>query len=130
MNARHQFVLMERFGHIVVGAEAEPANLVLDAGKAGKDQDRGRYLADTKRFQNLITAHVRQVQVEQDDVVIVQFAQIDPLFTEVGRVHVETVRFEHQFDALRCGAIVFYEQNSHWSPSSANWEGPDRLQPG
>ena len=41
MDARHQLVLMERLGHVVVGAEAKPFDLVLDAGEPGQDQDRG-----------------------------------------------------------------------------------------
>jgi hypothetical protein len=31
--------------------------------------------------------HVGQVQVQQDDVVVVELAEIDPLFLELGRVH-------------------------------------------
>ena len=33
MDARHQLVLVERLGHVVVGAEAEAAHLVLDPAK-------------------------------------------------------------------------------------------------
>jgi hypothetical protein len=33
---------------------------------------------------HLEARHIRQVQIEQDDVVIVQLAEIDPLFTEVS----------------------------------------------
>jgi hypothetical protein len=34
---RHQLVLVEWLGHIVVGAEAETFDLILDAGEAGED---------------------------------------------------------------------------------------------
>ena len=40
VDAGHELVLVERLGHVVVGAEAEAAHLVLDAGKAGEDEDR------------------------------------------------------------------------------------------
>ena len=40
VDAGDQFVLVERLGHVVVGAEAETLDLVLDAGEAGEDQDR------------------------------------------------------------------------------------------
>ena len=40
VDARDQLVLVERLGHVVVGAEAETFDLVLDAGEAGQDQDR------------------------------------------------------------------------------------------
>src|SRR5450759_43454 len=39
VDACHQLVLVEWFGHVVVGAEAETLDLVLDAGEAGEDQD-------------------------------------------------------------------------------------------
>jgi hypothetical protein len=58
MDAGNQFVLVERLGQVVVGAEAEAANLVLDAGHAGEDQDRRLDLGDAESTQNLITRHV------------------------------------------------------------------------
>src|SRR6185295_17501043 len=60
--------------------------------------------------------HVRQGQVEQDDVVVVELAQIDTLFAEVRRVDVETLGFEPLLDRLRRRAIVFNQQNAHASP--------------
>ena len=33
----------------------------------------------------------------------------DTLFAEVGRINVKAFRLEHQFDALRCRAVVFDE---------------------
>ena len=41
--------------------------------------------------------HVGQVQVEQDDVVIIELAEVQALFAKVGRVDVEAFRREHQF---------------------------------
>src|SRR5436305_958524 len=49
VDARHQLVLMEWLGHVVVGAEAETSDLVLGAGEAGEDQDRRLYLGDAQR---------------------------------------------------------------------------------
>jgi hypothetical protein len=89
VDAGDQLVLVERLGQIVVGAEAETLHLVLDAGEAGEDQDRGFDLGDAQRAQNLVAGHVRQVQVEQDDVVVIELAEIDALFAEVGRIDVE-----------------------------------------
>jgi hypothetical protein len=47
VNARHQLSLVERLGHVVVGAEAEAFDLVPDAGEAGEDQNRGLDLGDS-----------------------------------------------------------------------------------
>jgi hypothetical protein len=55
-------------------------------------------------------------QVEQDDVVIVQFAEIDPLFPKVGGVKVEAFGRQHQLNRLSGGAIVLDQQNAHANP--------------
>jgi len=46
----------------------------------------GLHLGDAQRAQDLEARHVRQIQVEQDDVVIVQLAEVDTLFPEIGGV--------------------------------------------
>ena len=88
VDAGHQLVLVERLGHVIVGAEAQAPDLVLDAGKPGQDQDRSVDLADPERLQHFVAGHVGQVQVEQNDVVVVELAEIDALFPEIGGVDV------------------------------------------
>jgi translation initiation factor IF-1 len=44
---------------------------------------------DPQGPQNLVAGHVRQVEVQQDDVVIVELAEVDTLFAQIGGVHVE-----------------------------------------
>jgi hypothetical protein len=57
-----------------------------------------------------------KVQVEKDDVVIVELAEVDALFAEIRRVNIEILGLEHQFDALRCRAVVFDEKYAHSYP--------------
>ena len=64
-------------------------------------------LATRSVRKHLVAGHVRQVEVEKDDVVVVELAEIDALFAEIGRVDVEIFGFEHQLDALSRGAVVF-----------------------
>src|SRR6478609_801256 len=116
MDARNQFVLVEGFGHVVVGADAETLDLVLDAGKAGEDQNRCLDLGDPELLEHVIAGHVGQVQVEQDDVVIVEFAEIYAFFAQIGRIDIETLGLQHQLDRLRDGAVIFYQQYAHASP--------------
>ncbi|MGY3395782.1 hypothetical protein ACVWW6_008373 [Bradyrhizobium sp. USDA 3311] len=71
VDAGHQLVLVEGLGHVVVGADAETLDLVLDAGEAGEDQNRGLDLGDPELLEHVIAGHVRQVEVEKDNVVIV-----------------------------------------------------------
>ena len=116
MDARNQFVLVEGLGHVVVGADAETLDLVLDAGEAGEDQNGCFDLGDPKLLEHVVTGHVGQVKVEQDNVVIVEFSEIDAFFPEVRRIDVETLGFQHQLDRLRDGAVIFYQQYAHASP--------------
>ncbi|MCY1244362.1 hypothetical protein D9M72_574330 [compost metagenome] len=107
MDACHQLVLVERLGHVVVGAEAETANLVFNSGHAGENEDRRLHLGKTQCSQDLVTGHVRKVEVEKDDVVVIEFAEIDAFFTEIGGVNVETLGLQHQLNALSRCAVVF-----------------------
>src|ERR1700722_15957095 len=116
MDARDQFVLVEGLGHVVVSADAETLDLVLDAGEAGEDQNGCFDLRYPKLLEHVVAGHVRQVQIEQNDVVIVELSEIDAFFSEVRRIDIETLGFEHQLDRLRDGAVIFYQQYAHASP--------------
>src|SRR5205085_11638254 len=91
VDAGDQFVLVEGLGHVVVGADAETLDLVLDAGKAGEDQNGGLDLGDPELLEHVIAGHVGQVQVEKDNVVIVELSEVDALFAEVGRIDVKAL---------------------------------------
>ena len=92
MDAGHKLVLVEGLGHVVVGAEAQALDLVFDGREAGEDEDRRSHLGNTQRLQHFIAGHVRQVDVEKDDVIVVELAQIDAFFLKVGRMDIELVR--------------------------------------
>ena len=77
--------------------------------RPGEDQDRRLDLRDPQGAQNLEARHVGQVQVEQDDVVVVELAEVDALFAEIRRIDVEALGFEHQLDGLGGRAVVFNE---------------------
>src|SRR6185437_6632075 len=119
MDAGDQFFLVEGFGHVVVGADAETLDLVLDAGEAGEDQDGCLDLRHPKLLQHVVTRHIGQIQVEKNNVVVVKLSEVDAFFSEVRRIDVETLGFEHQLDRLRDGAVIFYQQNAHASPLSS-----------
>ena len=113
MDSRDQLVAVERLGHIIVGAEAQRADLRIHLTDARQDQDRGRDLGRPNLLQHVIAVHVGQVQVEKDDVVIVQLGEIEALFAQVRRVDVEAFRPEHQLDALGRRRLVFDQQHAH-----------------
>src|SRR6185503_21057400 len=66
--------------------------------------------------QHVHAAHVGQIEVQQDQVVVVDLAEIDALFAEVRRIDVESLGLEHQLDALRGCAVVFDQQYAHSIP--------------
>ncbi len=113
VDARDQFLAVERLGHVIVGAEAEAADLVLGVVLAGEDQDRRVDARETQLAQHLVPVHVGQVQIEEDQVVIVELGEIDPLLAEVRGIDVQVRVGEHQFDAPRHVRVVFDEKDSH-----------------
>jgi hypothetical protein len=113
VDSRHEFLAVERLGQVIVGAEAEALDLVLGIVGTGQDQDRRRDLGQTKLSQHLVPVHVGKVQVEQDQVVVVELREIDPLFAEIGAIDVQVGMGQHQFDAARGGRIVLHQKNSH-----------------
>ncbi len=70
-------------------------------------------LDDAQGFQNFVARHVGQIQIEQDDVVVIELAKIDAFFTQIGRVDVEPLGLEHQFNALGRRGIVLDQQYPH-----------------
>ena len=70
---------------------------------------------DAQAAQHLVARHVGQIEVEEDDVVVVELAEIDAFLAEIGRIDVEALGLEHQLDALRRRAVVFDEQYAHVS---------------
>jgi hypothetical protein len=57
--------------------------------------------------------HVGQIQVEADDVVIIQLAEIEAFFAKIGRVDIETFGREHQFNGFRRRWLIFDQQHAH-----------------
>ena len=114
VDAGDQFVAVEWLGDIIVGAEAQGADLAVHLAHARQDQHRGADLGGAQFLEHVIAVHVGQVEVEQDDVVIIELAEIEAFFAEIGRVDVEAFGAEHQLDALGRGRLVFDQQDSHW----------------
>ena len=113
MNAGDQLFAVERLGHVIVSPEAEAADLGIHFRNPRKDQHRGLHFGDTELFQHVITMHIGQVEIEQDDIVIVQLAQIQAFFAQIGRIDIEAFGGQHQFDGPGRGRLVFDQQHAH-----------------
>ena len=113
VDARDELVFVERLGHVVVCAHAEPANLVLDPGKTGENEDGRFYLANPKGAQHIVARHVGKVQVQEDDVVVIYLRELDRLMAKVGDVGIETLEFQHELEALRYRAVILDDEYAH-----------------
>ncbi len=63
--------------------------------------------------QDLISVDVRQHQIEQDDVIIVQLADLQPVFAEISRIANEVLFAQQQFDTGGGGRVVLDEEHAH-----------------
>jgi hypothetical protein len=100
---------------IVVGAEAERADLGVHLGNAREDQNRRLHLGDAQLLEHVIAVHVGKVEVEQDDVVIIQLAEIEAFFAEIGCIDIEAFGGEHKLNRLGRGRLVLDQQHAHGS---------------
>src|ERR1700737_768828 len=84
-----KFIFVEGLCEIIVRAESQALDLVVDASKARKDQDRSRDLPHAQKAQHVKSRHIGQVQIEEDNIVVVDLAEVDAFLAEIGRIDVE-----------------------------------------
>jgi len=69
--------------------------------------------------------HIGQVEIKQDDIVVVELAQIEAFFAQIRRIDVEALSREHQLDGTCRSRLVLDQQHSHgWSPLCPKPEHP------
>jgi len=56
-----------------------------------------------------VARHVREIEVEKDDIVVVELTEIDAFFAELREADIETLGFQHQLDAPS-GRVVILDQ--------------------
>jgi hypothetical protein len=71
--------------------------------------------------------HVREVQIEANDVVIIELAEVQTLFAKISGVDVEAFGGQHQLDALRRRRLVFNQQHAHGCSPPLYGPRPSRL---
>ncbi len=106
LDAGDQLALVERLGEVVVGADAEAADLVVEPGQPREDEDRRVDARGAQPAQHLVAVDVRQHQVEDDDVVVVELADLEAVLAQIGGVAHVVFRTQHRFDAGGSGAVV------------------------
>ena len=71
VDASHQLILVEWLGHIIVSAKSKATNLVFNASQARQNENRSLHLGHAECAEHFITAHVRKVKIQKNNVVIV-----------------------------------------------------------
>ena len=74
--ARDQLPPVKGLRQEVVGAEPQPLDLVVQLGQTRKDQDRRADPRGAQSPEHLVAVDVRQHQIEENDIVIVEFADL------------------------------------------------------
>ena len=104
-DARDQFFLVEWLGHVVVGAEAETLDLVLDSGNPGEDQGRRPHLRSAPAAQHFKARHVRQVEVEKNGAMLLDLpGPALRLLTDVADFHFSDIAVRGDDGARAIGA--------------------------
>ena len=112
-DAGDQFTRVERLGHIVVGPQFQPHDLVhaVVAGGEHDDGQVGRELAGPHAAADLPAIHLRQHQVEHHQRRGLAGDQVQRRGPVAGRLHTEPLSFEihpRQFDDV---GLVVHDQN-------------------
>ena len=72
-------------------SKAEPLELAIHLVEAGQDQDRRADSRGSQTPQDLIAVNIRQHEVQQDDVVVVELANLQPVLSKIGRIADESL---------------------------------------
>ena len=112
---RHQFALLEGLGEVVVGAEAEAADLAVGVVHPREDQHRRLHTRRAQLAQNVEAVHVGQAEVEDDDVVFVETANLKAILALAGGVDHHLLGAQHEFDRLRLAGVVLNQKYAHMS---------------
>jgi len=110
---RHQLTPIERLCQIIIGAEAEALDLAVEVRVAGQDQDRGIGAGAPQLANDLVAVDVRQHQVDNSEVVIIQPADFQALLPQAGDIAAVSLGFQDSLDAACDRRIVVDQQDTH-----------------
>jgi hypothetical protein len=103
----------ERLGHVVVGAEREPVDQVVDAGGGGQHKHAAVGLLPAQRATDVVAVHHRQVAVEHHHVVGVQARLVERAGAVVGNVDRHALAPQPARDRIGDPSLVFGHQHAH-----------------
>ena len=60
-----------------------------------------------------MAVHIWQIQIQKNQIVVIKFCQIDPLFAKGRGVHVQICMGQHHIDAFGSRWIVLDQEYAH-----------------
>ena len=125
-DARQQLLHVEGLGEVVVGAGVHAGHLVAPAVAGGEDDDRHVAVGAPPLLQHADAVHLRQADIEDDDVVRLGLAEEIAFLAVGGEVDgIARIGQRGHELALEIG-IILDDENTHlWAPGIG--EGQARL---
>ena len=108
-----ELLVDEGLGHVVVGAAVEAGDLVLGGFAGGEDEHRRGDLFAAQGFDDVEAVHLRQHDVEDDEVVLSASGIIEAAAPVVDAVHLVVLIFQKLCDRVGKRALVFNNENMH-----------------
>ena len=99
---------------IIVGAEIQTKNAIVDTVPGRKDQHRRFDVTLPECVQDFEPAPARQHQIENNEVEQLSVGAKEPVFAGMCHDHVVVLRLQGRRDNLRQLALVFDNENPHY----------------
>ncbi len=110
---RQQLDEGKRLHQIVVGAAFEALYPIVNRIARAQDAYRRAHLAVANLLQHLQTVHVRQHQIENDEIVLGAVDQLDGRRAVAGNVHRVSCAFQPAREKILNAFLVLDDENSH-----------------
>ena len=120
---RQQLVEAEGLGEVIIRAGVEAPHDILGGVERGEHEDRGRPALPAQLGGDLEAVLLRQHDVEQDDVVVVDMRQHRGLVPVGGDVHRVSFLLQSLFNEARDLPVVFDDEYPHVTNLSCTVEG-------
>ena len=111
--AEHELLELERLGEVVVGAELEPAGLVVEPVGGGEHEDRHAAGGGDDASGDLVAGGPGDVAVEDGDVVGVDAQQLQRGVAVAGDVGGDRFQAQAVADGFRHVGLVLDDQHAH-----------------
>jgi len=112
-DARDQLVEGERLAEVVVRAQLQPVDPILDVGGRGEHQDAAGRAVAHQPAADPVAVHGRQVAVEHDHVVVGAGCALQGCRAVVDHVHGETRVAQALADPVGQRDVIFHNQHPH-----------------